>query len=188
MNQIPELQQLLSEVEKTFGESVNTSKDFARLSISISQKVKDTLGATTLKRLWGYISHVTIPRISSLDILAKYVGYDNFKDFKSKIHAKDSSVYLGGEHIILSDELSVGDSILIGWAPDRLVKLECLGEDRFKVVESANSKLVSGDEIKASSFCIGWPLFVSGILRDGNMTQPYVAGKSNGLTLLRKVQ
>ena len=43
MNQIPEMQQLLSEVESTFGEPINSSKDFMALSVSISMKLKDTL-------------------------------------------------------------------------------------------------------------------------------------------------
>ena len=186
MKQIPEMQQLLSEVESTFGEPINSSKDFMALSVSISMKLKDTLGATTLKRLWGYISERTLPRLSTLDILARYVGYDSFKDFKGKLHAEDSSMYLYGDNVLFSDELSVGENVMIGWMPDRLVKLEYLGEDRFTVKESANSKLLVGDEIKATFFCKGWPLFVPGILRNGEYTPPYIAGKTKGLNLIQK--
>ncbi|MBQ6577700.1 MAG: hypothetical protein IJL91_08135 [Bacteroidales bacterium] len=187
MNQIPELQQLLSEVESTFGHPLNSSKDFFNLSVSIGLKVKDTLGATTLKRLWGYINHSTLPRFSTLEILSKYAGYENFKQFKEGLHAEESSVYLYGENILMSEELSQGDCIMIGWLPDRLAKLEYLGEDMFLVKEVENSKLLPGDKFEVTYFCKGWPLFVPGIIRDGETTPPYVAGKSKGLNLIRKI-
>jgi hypothetical protein len=65
--------------------------------------------------------------------------------------------------------------------------VEYLGEQRFRVVESRNSKLRPGDEFEAASMMTGYPLCLSGVLRDGKMTTPFVGGKQGGLTIVRIV-
>ena len=94
MNQIPELQALLRAVEERFGEAVKTTAGFERLATSIDFTVGQTLGASTLKRLWGYIPEKTTPRLSTLDILSRYAGYKDFKAFRKTLHAEESSDYV----------------------------------------------------------------------------------------------
>ena len=139
MTQIPELQSLLAAVEETFHAPVRTTTGFERLSAAIEFALGESLGASTLKRLWGYIPSRTTPRLTTLDLLARYAGHKDFKAFCDALHAEDSSDYLVDRSYITSDELSPGDGVRIGWAPNRLVSLSYLGGGRFEVLDSANS-------------------------------------------------
>ena len=60
---------------------MQTPKDFEFLSESIFEKVGERVSPTTLKRLWGYLSETTIPRLSTLNILAQFVGYAGWAAF-----------------------------------------------------------------------------------------------------------
>ena len=183
MKEIPELQSLLEAVEKRLGAPVRTTNDFERLSAAMAYALPESLGATTLKRIWGYIPSRTTPRLSTLDLLAEFAGFKDFKDFCKKMHAEDSSDFITRSYLTTA-ELDPGDTVSIGWAPNRLVKLLFKGNDQFEVLEVANARLQPGDLLTISCFFKGWPLFVPGILRDGAMTPPYIAGKAHGLTQL----
>jgi hypothetical protein len=187
MEQIPELQSLREAVEARFKIPVKTTAGFERLSAAIEFTIGESLGASTLKRLWGYIPSRTTPRLTTLDILSRYAGHKDFKAFCASIHAEDSSDFLGDRNYITAAELSPGDRIRIGWPPNRLVTLSYLGDDRFEVLESLNARLRQGDRIEVSCLLKGWPLFVPGILRSGTLTPPYIAGKAHGLTILERL-
>lgn len=188
MNQIPELQQLLAEVEKKYSHRIATTTDFETLSTVMEYEQGESLGASTLKRLWGYIPGRTTPRLSTLDVLARYAGYKNFLHFRDSLFADDASGYSPTRSFVAAEDMTPGEKLVIGWAPNRLVTLEYLGEGRFRVAESANSKLREGDEFCQQAFFKGWPLFVSGISRNGGITPPYVAGKTDGLNYLEVVK
>ena len=72
--EIPELNALLSEVERKYGRRIATSTDFEALSVVIEHEINEMISASTLKRLWGYVSSNPSPRVSTLDILSRYVG------------------------------------------------------------------------------------------------------------------
>ena len=182
MKQIPELQELLKAVEEKFKESVLTTSGFERLSAAMEFQLGDGLGASTLKRLWGYIPEKTTPRLSTLNVLARYAGYDSFKAFCDTLHTEESSDFIADRNCLTSADLNEGDQVVIGWAPNRLVTLSYRGADRYEVVSAVNAKLQSGDVFEVSCFFKGWPLFVPGILRNGEMTPPYIAGKAHGLS------
>lgn len=188
MNQIPELQSLREAVEARFKIPVKTTAGFERLSAAIEFDLGENLGASTLKRLWGYIPSHTTPRLTTLDILSRYAGHKDFKAFCASLHAEDSSDFILERSYITAAELTAGDRIRIGWAPNRLVTLAYLGNDSFEVLDSANAKLLPGDRIEASCLLKGWPLFVPGVLRaDGTLTPPYIAGKAHGISVLEKL-
>ncbi|MGN1211868.1 MAG: hypothetical protein ACI4TM_09290 [Candidatus Cryptobacteroides sp.] len=77
-----------------------------------------------------------------------------------------------------------GSQVIIGWAPDRVVRLEYLGNGSFEVKESLNSSLVAGDRFEQTCFMLSYPLYISRICRNGEYTPPYVAGINNGLNCL----
>ena len=186
MNDIPELQALLEAVEQRFKGPVRTTAGFERLSAAIEYELGEGLGASTLKRLWGYIPSRTTPRLTTLDILARYAGHKDFKAFCDSLRAEDSSDFLPERTILTTAELAEGDRVRIGWAPNRLVTLAYLGDARFEVLESINAKLQPGDRFETTCLIKGWPLFVPGILRGSSLTSPYIAGKAHGLTLIDK--
>jgi len=185
--EIPELNFLLKEVEKVYGRRVATTTDFESLSIVIEHEIMELLSASTLKRLWGYVGDRRTPRLDTLDILSRFCGKKDFREFCSWLSQESGvdSQFFTVRYIRAAD-LAVGEGLSLGWGPDRLVKVEHLGLGRFRVLSSANSKLHAGDEFEAEGFMLGCPLYITAIHRDGNVLPAYVAGRVHGLTVLEK--
>ena len=182
---IPELNSLLTEVENKFGKRIATSTDFEYLSADIESTSGEQISASTLKRLWGYVNSNPIPRNTTLDILSHYIGERNFKEFciNLKKKANVESGHFASKYIAVS-EIAVGQKLLIGWKPDRLVKIEYSGDFTFKILSSENSQLQVGDEFEATAFSLGFPLYIPFVLRGSEKLPSYIAGSFNGLTTL----
>lgn len=84
MDESQAIQRLLSSIENLVGLKPQTPKDFDAISQQILQKTRKRVSSSTLKRLWGYRSDITVPRQSTLDILAQFIGYDNYLSFCEK--------------------------------------------------------------------------------------------------------
>ena len=184
----PEIMALMEAVEKRFDRKPETSTQFIALSYAIESVTGNHLSASTLKRLWGYVNNSPAPRISTLDILSKYSGYRYFRAFCENLRkgSGDSSGFFSTSFVV-PEELKEGERVEIGWAPDRLLQIEYLGDYHFRVINALNSKLMAGDEFEAASLMTGYPLYLSSVLRDGKWTTPFVGGKNGGLTIVRKV-
>ncbi len=184
--QIPEINYLMSLVERKFHKSVKTSNDFHSLSMEIWNETSERISASTLKRIWGYVNMTSVPRQSTLDILSRYIGQKDYKTFCEDLKCSEAtqSMFFTSEFINARD-LKPGSIVEIGWNPNRVVTLEYLGGDQFEVRSSINSKLKVDDRFEASSFIKGEPLYISRIMRGKEVTRPYMAGKQGGLTHLK---
>lgn len=174
----PELLFLKDEVARTFGSRLETSTDFNALSDSIEARIGELLSASTLKRLWGYVSPQSRPRMSTLDLLSKYCGRSCYAEICAEL--RDTSGFLSANRVD-SASLDSGAEVLLKWMPDRTVLIKHLGGMRFRVLDGGRSKLREGDEFEAASFLCGHPLYIGAIIRDGKPLPPYVAGRSGGL-------
>ena len=185
--EIPELSFLLKSVEKVYGRRVATTTDFESLSVVIEHEIGELLSASTLKRLWGYVGDRRVPRADTLDILSKYCGKKDFREFCAWLK-EDSGVdsEFISTRFIRSCDLEAGDNLALGWAPDRLVRVAYLGGERFRVTSSGKSKLKEGDEFEVDAFMLGFPLYIAAIYRDGQVLPAYVAGRVHGLSVLEK--
>lgn len=81
MNEETAFELLRKAIEEKAGRSMRTPKDFDILSEYIADETHQKVSASTLKRFWGYLSEPTIPRVSTLDILAQYAGYTDWTSF-----------------------------------------------------------------------------------------------------------
>ncbi len=179
---VPELNYLLSEVEKHYGRRLATSTDFEALSVVIEHESGEMLSSSTLKRLWGYVSLKTTPRVSTLNVLSRYIGKRDFCDFRQSILEDEHYVSrFFSVKLVCSSDLKKGTEVIIGWAPDRLVTLRYDGDGGYTVTKSENSKLLEGDRFRTESFMVGFPLYIPRILRDGEYTLSYIAGMHEGL-------
>jgi hypothetical protein len=59
-----------------------TNQDFDLLSEKISGVTGITLSQTTLKRIWGKVKYESAPTVTTLNTLAKYLGFENWRDFR----------------------------------------------------------------------------------------------------------
>ena len=173
---------LRQDVERKFGRRLTTTADFVRLS----DEMDDSVSPSTLKRLWGYVGMQVEPRVSTLDALARYAGYRDFRAYREDLNASRwaSSGYFNAERLD-AESLQVGDVFQIGWRPDRIVTLRFQGSRRFLVLASENAKLEVGDEFEVGSILKGFPLIVPEILRRGERTASYIAGRDGGIAFIR---
>ena len=187
--QIPETNYLMTLVEKKFRKSVKTSTDFYLLAQEIESETNENVSASTLKRMWGYVNKAPLPRQTTLDVLAKYIGKKDYKTFCEDLKNSDAiqSMFFTSDFINVSD-LKPESIIEIGWNPDRVVTLKHLGGSQFEVKSSINSQLRAGDRFEASSFIKGAPLYLSRIIRGDEFTSPYMAGKQGGLNHVKILQ
>ena len=181
-NNIPELTLLLTRVEELFGKRVSTPYDFEALSIDILDKTGKGISTSTLKRLWGYVSMNNSPRNSTLDILCEYVGCKDYVTYCNELRNNTSFT----SRFFTSDcmnttTLTPGRLVTISWIPDRVVKMKYLGSQKFRIVEQRNSKLEVGDEFEISHIMLNFPLIIPRILRNGEYTASYVAGRQGGI-------
>ena len=183
---IPELNYLLSLVEKHYGRRVATSTDFESLSVFIEHETGELLSASTLKRLWGYVTSRPTPRKDTLDILCRFIGYRDFRVFCDSLKSTEAfaSNFLSEKTVYVSD-LAPDVIVTLGWNPNRLVTIKHLCGGTFEVLSSENSKLLPGDRFEVSHLMKGYPLFIPRILRDGRYMPAYIAGNNGGLSLLR---
>src|ERR1700754_4333336 len=79
---------LIRQVKKMFeektgwGDSENwTNQDFLQLSELIRDQTGVTLSHVTLKRVWGKVKYDSLPNTHTLNTLAQFLGYDNWRDF-----------------------------------------------------------------------------------------------------------
>lgn len=186
--QIPEIHVLLMQVESRFG-NVAKATDFDELSEDIESATSELLSASTLKRLWGYVNYMSSPRTYTLDVLSRYIGFQDFGAFCARIHQSEEFVsgFLS-EDSLVAESLAPGDRVRIGWNPDRLVTLVYKGDNRFEVVEVHRSSLLVGDRFVLPAIVKGYPAYIPHIERDGILTPMYVAGFKDGITLIKKLQ
>jgi len=81
-------------VEETACRKILTPKDFDYLSELIKERLGERVSASTLKRIWGYITSSGMPRHSTLDVLAQFVGKKDWDSFclEEKVAVEDKTV------------------------------------------------------------------------------------------------
>lgn len=178
---------LTSVIDDVMGRPVNTSRRFEQLAALVFQRTHQTIGVTTLKRLWGYINDPTEPRISTLDILAQFVGYTTFEDFCSHASSSDmpvsSCLTFGMCHYV--DEMEMGERFRLSWAPNRECEIEYRGNYIFEVTHSCETRLTQGATFCCRVLEVGQPLYIDHLFLHPDQPMPfnYIAGKIGGINI-----
>jgi hypothetical protein len=61
-----------------------TNQDFVILSEKIQERTGVALSYVTLKRVWGKVKYDSLPNTHTLDTLVQFLGYENWRGFKSQ--------------------------------------------------------------------------------------------------------
>ena len=162
---------------------IETSNDFIFLSGEIRGRLNENLSVSTLKRIWGYVDGYASTRESTLDILARFIGFPDYETFVSDFCEVDG---VQSSHRVMSesfyaDDLREGDCLEITWNPNRRCVFRYLGNHDFEVTESQNAKLKPGARFSCDRFTLHEPLFVHIPEPDGENAL-FVMGKKGGLT------
>ncbi|EDP70887.1 hypothetical protein FBALC1_09008 [Flavobacteriales bacterium ALC-1] len=81
------------EVKLKWGNSSNWHNNvFLELSETIQKETGVLLSVTTLKRIWGKVNYNNAPSISTLNTLSQFIGYKNWRDFKTTSGKANSTI------------------------------------------------------------------------------------------------
>lgn len=184
----PEIYELRLRIEASIKRKIETPADFDFLRGIIWERTHEQISTSTLKRLWGYVDGVDNARNSTLNVLSKALGYENWDAFILKLKSEnvDNSDLVMSESMS-SGDLKIGDMLMIAWQPNRVCLLNYLGDNQFEVMESQNSKLKVGDTFRCGLFILGEPVYINDLRQNNGTGEPklFVIGNKSGLTKLR---
>ena len=178
---------LCEHIEVALGREMNTPKDFDFLRECIFSRLNVWVSTTTLKRIWGYLKDDVQPRQGTLDILARFIGFDGYENF---LHSMAEGVVLPSSPVMsrrisVQDDLKEGDRLRLFWQPNRICELLYQGNLVFKVLSSSNTRLQTGDTFKCSLVIEGEPLYLDNLVQGGQEPMAYVCGKKSGVRFER---
>src|SRR5471030_2632643 len=83
--------ELLSKCRQLVEQSLNWgdsatwgNDDFDQLSEKIFDKTKVRLSVSTLKRIWGRVRYESFPTTATLNALANFIDFENWREFRQK--------------------------------------------------------------------------------------------------------
>ncbi len=88
MEQVRYIEALKSDVLAHFGRTLDAPTDYDMLSVAIEKSTGEVISVSTLKRIFGYKGQSTIPRPSTLSVLARYVGSVGWSDYCQRVDAR----------------------------------------------------------------------------------------------------
>ncbi len=165
-----------------FGAPLEYPQQCEALAMDVREATGEALGTTTLKRLMGFVGGTVAARKSTLDILARYAGYADYR-LLAKDLGEDGDISDFREvESLTSADLEAGERVRIAYEPHRELVLSYLGDNLYVVDESRGSKLQKGDRLIIAGFYVGFELLVADVERDGRHLGAYQAAKQGGLT------
>jgi hypothetical protein len=178
-----QIENLCRAVEVALHFEMRTPKDFDRLREHIYDRLHEMLSATTLKRLWGYLPNEVEPSVRTLDVVSRFIGYDNYDDFcqHAVTESDDVSHPVMNRHIDVRNDLIKGDNLTIYWLPDRVCHICYEGDLQFVVTDSENTRLKQGDTFSCGLIIECEPLYLSNLRQHDQKPVNYVCGKQGGI-------
>lgn len=104
--------------EKTgWGKSENwSSQDFGELSQQIFEATGVTLSVTTLKRIWGKVKYESAPTVTTLNTLARFVGFEHWRAFR-QIQFSENAISIPEDIILVRKPVSAQEATLVSSRP-----------------------------------------------------------------------
>lgn len=185
-------QKLKDKLQTRFGRPVTTMADCEALALEINSGREDEgdeksgmhISTMTIARMFCVSENARSSRPGTMDMIARYLDFCDADEMAKALGEKPAGQMFKAVDHIDPRLLGKGAQVHLAYNPDRDVVMTNLGDGRFLVNESHNSKLRKGDEIHVGCMARGCELSVRRVVRDGIVLGPYQAGKCGGLILL----
>ena len=178
-----ELKRLRKEVENRVPFPIKAPDDYTRLSDLLKDEGCGTVSATTLKRIWGYISDTGYgyrPNAYTVTALCRLIGFKDMEEFLTSDFPIQSREYTG--KFVESRLMQENTLVELRWQPNRICLLRHIKATLFKVVSvEYSSRLREGDMVECECFTQHAPAFIR-IFHERALPTTYVAGSANGIT------
>lgn len=168
-------------LEQKTGRSVTTASGAEMLRNDIESVTEVNISINTVKRLTGVLPYEGTPRPDTLNIIARYLGFTDWKLLQNYIDGNISQ-FNPADDTIFIDKLAAGAVIAVEWALDRRVKMKRLCGGVCEVLIAENSKLKVGDILRISAVAPGFPFLASAVVRGGQNLGTYSAAEDYGVT------
>ncbi|MDE5595876.1 MAG: hypothetical protein K2I89_09940 [Muribaculaceae bacterium] len=174
--------EILRRLKDKVGLEMAKSSDFDALSQSITDSTSENLSVNTLKRLFGFKTDKVVPRLSTMDIIAQYLGYSDYESLIKEL-GEDADISLFTPIDCLEiQELEKGTQIRVAYNPNRVFFLTYLGDYQFIANDVEGSKNIrKGDLLTITQLAVGHRFVVSHVVRDGQDLGTYESAKFKGL-------
>ena len=155
----PEILSLRYDIEQELKRRIKTPYDFEFLAGVVWERLHENISPTTLKRLWGYIEGADTTRRTTLCLLSRFLGYQDWEAYLAALATRTDveSERFDGEGLSI-DDLQPNEYVEVTWLPNRRCVFRYEGDAHFLVTEAENAKLHVGDQFDAACFIIGKPL------------------------------
>lgn len=189
------IQRLKEKLEQRLGHQVKTLSDCEAIARNINEslcnpenaEVSFSISRHSIARIFGISEHSPSTRPGTMDVIARYLDFDNAEQMYKEFGYEQEKSMFNPVDYLDSSSLNKGERIHISYEPDRDLILTYLGENRFIVNESVNSKLHKGDELHIGQLARGFEMLVSKVIRNGIDIGAYHSAKCGGLTALEIV-
>ena len=176
----------LDRLSEKIGQDVTTPAGASVLCLDIESKTGVSLGLNTVKRIVGVIPSDITPRKTTLNVIAKYLGYPDWEHLAEDTEMQGSG--FGKKDIFIEmAELEKGSVVEVCWKPDRRILIRHEGDGQYTVLRSDNSKLLPGDLLSLSQLAVGFPFVADNVLRDEKSLGSYRAADGAGITVFRQI-
>ncbi|MBP3711190.1 MAG: hypothetical protein J6I86_01825 [Bacteroidaceae bacterium] len=138
-------EELCREVERQANFHPCARTDFDYLSEKILAKTNETLSPNTLMRLWGYRESVNARR-ATLDILSRFVGYEDYAHFIAARGLKEEDVAEEEEKKTLPEPKTLPDPPLKGGGQDEAEAIQTLSNSPLKGEENSSRSSLDNDD------------------------------------------
>lgn len=181
------IEQLRIDIKEKIERSLDTPADFDYLSKQIQDMLHEYVSPTTLKRFFNYIPSEVVPRVSTLTVLARFIGAAGWKDYCCDLNSdKDCQSAFISRKCVKSSDLIAGNKVEIAWSPNRRCTFEYLGDNQYIIKSSFNAKIKEEDTFITNQFLLEHPLYLNYLKRAENPNEitSYVAGYKTGIIYL----
>lgn len=174
--------EILRRIRLKSGLEMTQSKDFDILAESVKEKTGESLGVNTLKRVFGYKTRNVVARVSTLNIIARYLDYSDYESMIKDLGEDADISQFTSIDCIEAKDLDKGDRLKIKYDPNRVFLLTYLGDMKFLVDEAEGSKnIIKGDILTITQFVAGRRLIAVNVERNGKDLGGYEAAKYKGI-------
>lgn len=163
------------------GRDVATPAGSEWLTRDIEAVTGERVSVNTLKRITGVLGSSGLhARRSTLDIIARYLGFDDWNRLENSLGASSSDFSIPAGMVEM-DKLDKGAVLRLCWEPEREIIIRHLGKGEYFVDKATNSKLNDGDCLRLTQIMVGHPLLVKEVIRSGKSLGSYTAAPEFGL-------
>lgn len=179
-------QSIIDKILAKYGKERIYSADCAPLAHEIG------VSETTVKRMFGLVGAQSkernrTPHNSTMDIVAKWLGYENYAALLSDESELNTSSEFTKMELINVVDLGEGTQVCLSYHPSRSIMMTYIGNFEFVVNQSRNSKLLKGDRLRITHLVLNQELIVGDVVRDGVSLGAYRGAKDGGLSSLEIV-